>query len=42
MRRAVAQGRMRADATEEDVPMMMCGASSVMRLTRRRTRGGAT
>jgi AcrR family transcriptional regulator len=31
--RAKAQGRMRADATEEDVPMMMCGASSVMRMS---------
>ena len=33
MRRAKAQGRMRSDATENDVPMMMCGASSVMRLS---------
>ncbi len=33
VRRAIAQGRMRADVTEEDVPMMMCGASSVMRLS---------
>ena len=33
MRRAQAQGKMRADATEDDVPMMMCGASSVMRLS---------
>ena len=33
MRRAKAQGKMRADATEDDVPMMMCGASSVMRLS---------
>ena len=33
MRRAKAQGKMRADATEADVPMMMCGASSVMRLS---------
>jgi AcrR family transcriptional regulator len=32
MERAKAQGRMRADATEGDVPMMMCGASSIMRL----------
>src|SRR5215207_4700297 len=32
MRRAVARGRMRADATEADVPMIMCGAGSVMRL----------
>lgn len=31
MQRAIAQGRMRADATEDDVPMLMCGASSVMR-----------
>jgi AcrR family transcriptional regulator len=30
--RAKRQGRMRADASEQDVPMMMCGASSVMRL----------
>jgi AcrR family transcriptional regulator len=29
--RAQAQGRMRADATEADVGIMMCGASSVMR-----------
>src|SRR5829696_5094108 len=28
--RAKAQGRMRADATEDDVPLMMIGASSVM------------
>jgi AcrR family transcriptional regulator len=28
--RAKAQGRMRADATEDDVPLMMVGASSVM------------
>jgi AcrR family transcriptional regulator len=33
VRRAKAQGKMRADATQEDVPMMMCGASSVMRLS---------
>jgi AcrR family transcriptional regulator len=33
MRRAKAQGKMRPDATENDVPMMMCGASSVMRLS---------
>jgi AcrR family transcriptional regulator len=33
MQRAVAQGRMRADVTTEDVPMMMCGAGSVMRLS---------
>jgi AcrR family transcriptional regulator len=32
--RAKAQGRMRPDATEADVPMIMCGASSVMRLSR--------
>jgi len=31
MQRAMAAGRMRPDATEGDVPMMMCGASSVMR-----------
>jgi AcrR family transcriptional regulator len=31
--RAKAQGRMRADATQEDVPMMMAGASAVMRLS---------
>ena len=31
MVRAKAQGRMRADATQDDVAMMMCGASSVMR-----------
>jgi len=31
--RAKAQGRMRPDANENDVPMMMCGASSVMRLS---------
>ena len=31
MQRAIAAGRMRPDATEGDVPMMMCGASSVMR-----------
>ena len=30
MRRAKAAGRMRADATQDDVAMMMCGASSVM------------
>jgi hypothetical protein len=28
--RAQAQGRMRADATEDDVQLMMIGASSVM------------
>jgi AcrR family transcriptional regulator len=33
IRRAKAQGRMRPDASENDVPMMMCGASSVMRLS---------
>src|SRR5215210_175965 len=33
MERAKAQGKMRADATQNDVPMMMCGASSVMRLS---------
>jgi AcrR family transcriptional regulator len=33
MERAKAQGKMRADATQTDVPMMMCGASSVMRLS---------
>ena len=33
MERAKAQGTMRLDATETDVPMMMCGASSVMRLS---------
>jgi AcrR family transcriptional regulator len=33
MKRAKAQGKMRLDATENDVPMMMCGASSVMRLS---------
>jgi AcrR family transcriptional regulator len=33
MARAKAQGKMRLDATETDVPMMMCGASSVMRLS---------
>jgi AcrR family transcriptional regulator len=33
MERAKAQGRMRADATEQDVPMMMCGAGSVMRMS---------
>ncbi len=33
MARAKAQGTMRLDATETDVPMMMCGASSVMRLS---------
>jgi AcrR family transcriptional regulator len=33
VRRAKAQGTMRADATEDDVPMMMCGACSVMRLS---------
>ena len=32
MARAKAAGRMRADATRIDVAMMMCGASSVMRL----------
>jgi AcrR family transcriptional regulator len=31
MRRAKAQGRMRADATIMDVEVMMCGAGSVMR-----------
>ena len=31
VRRAIAQGRMRADVTEDDVPMLMCGAGSVMR-----------
>jgi AcrR family transcriptional regulator len=31
MERARAQGRMRADATQSDVPMLMCGAGSVMR-----------
>jgi AcrR family transcriptional regulator len=31
MDRAKAQGRMRADATEMDVEIMMCGAGSVMR-----------
>jgi AcrR family transcriptional regulator len=31
--RAKAQGRMRADATEDDVPLMMIGASSVMQLS---------
>src|SRR5215218_2657873 len=31
--RAKAEGRMRADATREDVPMMMAGASAVMRLS---------
>jgi AcrR family transcriptional regulator len=31
--RAKAQGTMRADASQDDVPMMMCGASSVMRLS---------
>lgn len=30
--RAKAQGRMRADATQADVPMMMVGASAVMQL----------
>jgi AcrR family transcriptional regulator len=30
--RAKAQGRMRADASQTDVPIMMSGASSVMRL----------
>ena len=30
--RAKAQGRMRADASQADVPIMMSGASSVMRL----------
>jgi AcrR family transcriptional regulator len=33
IRRAKQQGRMRPDASENDVPMMMCGASSVMRLS---------
>ena len=33
IRRAKAQGTMRADATEQDVPIMMCGVSSVMRLS---------
>jgi AcrR family transcriptional regulator len=33
MERAMAQGQMRPDATQADVPMMMCGASSVMRLS---------
>jgi hypothetical protein len=31
MARAQAQGRMRADATDTDVEIMMCGAGSVMR-----------
>jgi AcrR family transcriptional regulator len=31
MTRAQAQGKMRADATETDVEIMMCGAGSVMR-----------
>ena len=31
--RAKAQGRMRSDATEDDVAIMMIGASAVMRLT---------
>jgi AcrR family transcriptional regulator len=33
MRRAQQQGGMRPDASPDDVPMMMCGASSVMRLS---------
>ena len=33
VRRAKAQGTMRADASDDDVPMMMCGACSVMRLS---------
>jgi AcrR family transcriptional regulator len=33
MERARAQGRMRADATVADVPMLMCGAGSVMRMS---------
>jgi AcrR family transcriptional regulator len=32
--RAKAQGRMRADASERDVPMMMTGAGAVMRQSR--------
>jgi AcrR family transcriptional regulator len=32
--RAKAQGRMRADATQADVPMMMVGASAVMQLSK--------
>jgi AcrR family transcriptional regulator len=31
--RAKAQGRMRRDATEQDVPMIMAGASAVMQLS---------
>lgn len=31
--RAKAQGRMRSDASEQDVPMMMAGASAVMQLS---------
>ena len=31
MARAQAEGKMRADATETDVEIMMCGAGSVMR-----------
>jgi AcrR family transcriptional regulator len=32
--RAKAQGRMRRDATAQDVPVVMCGASAVMRQSR--------
>ena len=31
MGRAQAQGKMRADATQVDIPIMMSGAGSVMR-----------
>ena len=33
---------MRADATDEDIPIMMCGAGSVMRNHPRRRPGAAT
>jgi len=32
MRRAKAEGKLRADATEMDIPIMMAGAGSVMRI----------